>query len=369
MTDQKIIDYLDQFCVKTGDVEVKAIDIHNGTCSIVVPVFNGENEFFPNQIATLDFEFDFDGEDVTIYKFPKRLLSDEDRIFVESEIADEFSWSADNISSRGEYSMKAVDIEWDVDCQEDLEGLPTEIEIPEGLEDEEDISDYISEVTGFCHKGFRLVENEKDISDSSFVLCMASTKEEYVNSTPSEVYEFNTLQDCIAECAFLRDSAKAKGSPDYFAAYIVAEDGINPWNQVFADLKLTEECIWLSLSIDKCISIWYSPDKQYGDELAMKIEQRGLHGSMGPHCEIICDERYTTSDLSYTSIRKTLQEIYHDADLSVDESDLHNLSEKIISVFNLKKPSLDNQIQSAASRASGFSELLDPKLKAIEVNR
>ena len=58
--------------------------------------------------------------------------------------------------------MKAVDIEWDVDCQEDLEDLPTEIKIPEGLEDEEDISDYISDVTGFCHKGFRLVENEKD---------------------------------------------------------------------------------------------------------------------------------------------------------------------------------------------------------------
>lgn len=58
--------------------------------------------------------------------------------------------------------MKAVDIEWDVDCQEDLEDLPTEIKIPEGLEDEEDISDYISDITGFCHKGFRLVENEKD---------------------------------------------------------------------------------------------------------------------------------------------------------------------------------------------------------------
>ena len=56
--------------------------------------------------------------------------------------------------------MKATNIEWDVsDLEEDeLEDLdlPTEIEIPEGMEDEDDISDYISDVTGFCHYGFVL---------------------------------------------------------------------------------------------------------------------------------------------------------------------------------------------------------------------
>lgn len=53
--------------------------------------------------------------------------------------------------------MKAVDIDWDVDCEEDREFLPTEIEIPDGMEDDDEISDYLSDVTGFCHKGFRLV--------------------------------------------------------------------------------------------------------------------------------------------------------------------------------------------------------------------
>lgn len=52
--------------------------------------------------------------------------------------------------------MKAMNIEWDVDCQEDLEFLPTEIEIPEGMDDEDEISDYISDVTGYCHNGFSL---------------------------------------------------------------------------------------------------------------------------------------------------------------------------------------------------------------------
>lgn len=54
--------------------------------------------------------------------------------------------------------MKAVKIDWDVDHEEDRELLPTEIDIPDGMEDEEEISDYISDVTGFCHNGFCLVD-------------------------------------------------------------------------------------------------------------------------------------------------------------------------------------------------------------------
>lgn len=54
--------------------------------------------------------------------------------------------------------MKAVNIVWDVDNSEDLENLPSEINIPSGIENEDEISDYISDVTGFCHKGFDLKE-------------------------------------------------------------------------------------------------------------------------------------------------------------------------------------------------------------------
>ena len=62
--------------------------------------------------------------------------------------------------------MKAVNIEWNFDYDEDAYDckeltifpttFPTEIEIPDGMTDEEEISDYISNVTGFCHKGFVL---------------------------------------------------------------------------------------------------------------------------------------------------------------------------------------------------------------------
>lgn len=63
--------------------------------------------------------------------------------------------------------MKAVNIEWDVDWEEieeymdkeDLRSeLPKEIELPEwiDLEDEDAMSDYISDFSGFCHKGFEI---------------------------------------------------------------------------------------------------------------------------------------------------------------------------------------------------------------------
>lgn len=54
--------------------------------------------------------------------------------------------------------MKATDIIWDVDFEKDIELLPTEIEISDGM-DENEIEEYISEVTGFCHKGFSLTES------------------------------------------------------------------------------------------------------------------------------------------------------------------------------------------------------------------
>ena len=53
--------------------------------------------------------------------------------------------------------MKAINIIWDVDDEEELEFLSTEIEIPDGMEDDE-ISDYITDCTGFCHYGFELVD-------------------------------------------------------------------------------------------------------------------------------------------------------------------------------------------------------------------
>lgn len=63
--------------------------------------------------------------------------------------------------------MKAVNIKWDTDGNEELaRELPAEITIPEELAENVDdmnngtdeIGDYLSDVTGFCHYGFELME-------------------------------------------------------------------------------------------------------------------------------------------------------------------------------------------------------------------
>lgn len=68
----------------------------------------------------------------------------------------------------------AKNILWDIDeddyspkeNEELLQTLPTEIEIPKGMTDEDEISDYLSDETGFCHNGFELVtETIKTLAD------------------------------------------------------------------------------------------------------------------------------------------------------------------------------------------------------------
>lgn len=52
--------------------------------------------------------------------------------------------------------MEAVNIQWDTDGDEEvLVSLPTEVEIPETIaEDDDVISDWLSDQFGFCHFGF-----------------------------------------------------------------------------------------------------------------------------------------------------------------------------------------------------------------------
>ena len=54
--------------------------------------------------------------------------------------------------------LAAINIQWDVDDNEDLECLPQKVKIPRGMTDDDEISDYLSNLTGYCHFGFSLVE-------------------------------------------------------------------------------------------------------------------------------------------------------------------------------------------------------------------
>lgn len=54
--------------------------------------------------------------------------------------------------------LYAINIQWDVDNEEDLNYLPQKVILPKGMTDDDEISDYLSDLTGFCHRGFSLVE-------------------------------------------------------------------------------------------------------------------------------------------------------------------------------------------------------------------
>lgn len=58
--------------------------------------------------------------------------------------------------------MLATEIKWDTDGDtEALASLPTEVEIPQDiadLDDDDAISDWLSDTFGFCHFGFNIEE-------------------------------------------------------------------------------------------------------------------------------------------------------------------------------------------------------------------
>lgn len=61
-----------------------------------------------------------------------------------------------SVSRRRLVHLKATNIQWDVDETECDVDLPTEIDIPDGIVDIDEVSDYLSDFTGFCHRGFSI---------------------------------------------------------------------------------------------------------------------------------------------------------------------------------------------------------------------
>ena len=91
--------------------------------------------------------------------------------------------------------LKAVNIEWDVDLAEDLDSPPKEVQIPDGMTDTEEISDYLSNLTGFCHRGFGLKETER------YQVKLCYGYEQRSQST----YQPHQTQRCTAKAHFLTE--------------------------------------------------------------------------------------------------------------------------------------------------------------------
>lgn len=73
---------------------------------------------------------------------------------------EEHTINIDVFSGKTPKHLRAVNIIWDIDEDDENDdiSLPTEIDIPDGMTDDDEISDYLSDTTGFCHKGYSLEE-------------------------------------------------------------------------------------------------------------------------------------------------------------------------------------------------------------------
>ena len=94
--------------------------------------------------------------------------------------------------------LKAVNIEWDVDLAEDLDSLPKEVQIPDGMTDTEEISDYLSNLTGFCHRGFGSICTPNGVY-TEFGIDPCYGYEQRIQST----YQLHQTQRCTAKAHFL----------------------------------------------------------------------------------------------------------------------------------------------------------------------
>lgn len=109
----------------------------------------------------------------------KNLLYKSFRIIGEDRFSDEYFW--EELWNDLETSQEEIDrlkifdpriatvatVDWDTDGEDtdDEEvNLPKEVILPVGI-DEEDIADYLSDLTGFCHKGFILSQKLKSGDD------------------------------------------------------------------------------------------------------------------------------------------------------------------------------------------------------------
>ena len=69
-----------------------------------------------------------------------------------------FGKSEEEMSEILKRNLKAENIKWDTDGND--VSLPTEMVVTEYLEDLDEISDWLSEQTGYCHDGFTLTLEE-----------------------------------------------------------------------------------------------------------------------------------------------------------------------------------------------------------------
>ena len=228
--------------------------------------------------------------------------------------------------------------------------------------------------------GYVLTNNEGDSLNVAFSefwdICRAGTEID----TKSEVEEY------LSQCSDIsgHDLDRIRAFPklvDKITEQVI-QDRINDetGDQIYdAAKKCIEEHVaeiegkvkWFSLSEDKCISVWYSPDKYDGDQFQMHLEEKCEDGSMGPGCEILSSDSYATANISFEALCETLSEICEAAGVFDDEYPWLNTSntaamfaQQIFDAFGMEKDQkqgLDNVISAAEAKKVELKSKVDNK--------
>lgn len=88
----------------------------------------------------------------------------------------------------------------------ELMGLPTKVKVPKNLTDEEEISDWLTDTYGFCHKGFKLEE------DKNYVLIIERNYYAGQNEKYSDMWNVSGSGPLRAKKLTLEEAYKLKES-------------------------------------------------------------------------------------------------------------------------------------------------------------
>lgn len=126
---------------------------------------------------------------------------DEDGNYTEGDV-EVYYTEGDSLEESNKLTEKLVayDIQWETDYEEDKDNLPTEIEIPDNITEESDITEYLSDVTGYLHNGYKLktesIEDEVQESNDIKTISLSEAKQrckEAQDLLQKELPEYNWL--------------------------------------------------------------------------------------------------------------------------------------------------------------------------------
>ena len=132
--------------------------------------------------------------------------------------------------------MVAMNIKWDTDGEPI--NLPNVIVLPDGMEDIEEVSDYISNLTGFCHNGFELINDTMP-----FVLELELNRKWLYDKEGNEIGE--TL--FVVPCEWLTDvyneyfKERYDSFEEFLNVYIPEEEGEFIYQKSIEDKVIIED--------------------------------------------------------------------------------------------------------------------------------